>query len=63
MKKLYSEVEDSRDFWKQLAVAMALVVFLLQNRFFLKQNRFLLVAITELLLMYQSPNVCISSVY
>jgi len=38
---------------------MALFVFLLQNRFFLKQTRFLRVAITEWLLMYQSPNVYI----
>lgn len=56
-------MKDNRDFWEQLAVAMVLFVFLLQNRFFLKQNRFLLVAVTELLLMYQSPDVYISSVY
>lgn len=59
----YAKVKDNRDFWEQLAVAMALFVFLLQNRLFLKQTRFLLVAITELLLMYQSPDVCVSSVY
>lgn len=52
-------MEDIRDFWEQLAVAMALFVFLLQDRFILKKTRFLLVAVTELLPMYQSPNVCI----